>query len=355
MDQFPNFDYGQDSDDEIFQNQRQSYNQNYVQNQNMFLSAQESEIENEPYNVQQEFKSSDNFKRGKNQKAEIKTVIRTFCIIIMVFATTFIGKSVHAIVTNQKKEADVITVETSRMNAELSISFKANLSISRIVYAWNNGTNKIISGEGRTSIQIDNIDIPYGNATLTIIVFDHYETEHKYTKTYINTSSDQTKPEITVSAEQKSLIITATDASGIAYLSYYWEGNQANTTVYKPEDLPNKYQVEIPLEQATQTNLIITAIDGSNNQKTITQPITSTHKPTVTLSLDGNTLVINAKDDFGLQFISVTIDGVTQEAKLDGKEANANIGLESGSHTVTVRVTNTSGLAEEQSATVELQ
>ena len=86
-----------------------------------------------------------------------------------------------------------------------------------------------------------------------------------------------------------------------------------------------------------------------------TEKIKGANKPTFTVEADGTNIVINAKDDEGINKVSITIDGVTAEEEVDNlKELTATQAITPGEHTVTIKITNINGLSEEQSFTVRL-
>ena len=91
--------------------------------------------------------------------------------------------------------------------------------------------------------------------------------------------------------------------------------------------------------------------------ETRTETIKGANKPTFEITSEGNNLLINAKDEEGISKISITVDGVTTDTgntPINQKEVTARQELTSGSHTITVIVTNMSGLTEEQSFTAVL-
>ena len=318
---------------------------------NIFLGGEET-TDRIAENLVEENVNAKDYKRGKNQRAEIKSIIKIYCLIIIVFAITLIGKSAYAMITNKTKQYDSVTVHALQMNAEVTLTFNATNPISKVVYSWDDNGSSYVSGDGRNNFK-KTVQIPYGNPVLTIRVYDCYESEHVYTKTYINTNADQTKPKIEVSAEPKAIQITATDDYGIRAIMYNWKGKDP---VYIQSNEDEKtFSTTVEINETISDTLTITAIDTNNNQTTIEQPVEASRKPVITFSKDGKKLTINAKDEVGITNIKVIIDDKIADQPIQNlKELSSTIELTSGSHIVEVTVTNLNGLMTNVKGSVEV-
>ena len=186
-------------------------------------------------------------------------------------------------------------------------------------------------------------------------VIDYYGNKTEYQKQYINEQNDASKPTIEISVSGNMLNITATDETEMSYLTYSWN-NGTPTRVDIDETATDKTVLKASIEVLKGENtLSIVAVDTEGNTATRTEKIKGANKPTFTVSADGTNLVINAKDDEGINKIEITVDGVTSEAAVDNlKEVQANLPITPGAHTITITVTNINGLAEEQSFTATL-
>ena len=318
---------------------------------NVFLGSEET-TDRIAENLVEENVNAKDYKRGKNQRAEIKSIIKIYCLIIIVFAVTLIGKSAYAIITNKTKQSDNVTVHALQMNAEVTLTFNATNPISKVVYSWDNNGSSYVSGDGRNNFK-KTIEIPYGNPVLTVRVYDCYESEHAYTKTYINTNADQTKPKIEVSAEPKMIKITATDDYGISAIMYNWKDKEP---VYIAADEgETTFTTTVEISEAVSDTLTITAIDINNNQTTIEQKVEASHKPVITFSMKDKSLIIKAKDDVGITNIKVVADDqVADQAVENLKELSTTIQLTSGEHYIKVTVTNANGLTTTEEGTLKV-
>ena len=309
---------------------------------NIFLGGEET-TDRIAENLVEENVNAKDYKRGKNQRAEIKSIIKVYCLIIIVFAITLIGKSAYAMITNKTKQYDSVTVHALQMNAEVTLTFNATNPISKVVYSWDNNGSSYVAGDGRNNFK-QTIQIPYGNPVLTIRVYDCYESEHTYTKTYINTNADQTKPKIEVSAEPKTIKITATDDYGIRAIMYNWKDKEP---IYIQSNEDEKtFTTTVEISDTISDTLTITAIDVNNNQMTINQPVEASRKPVITINPpQDKKLTINAKDEVGITNIRVVVDDRMADQPIQNlKELSSTIELTSGYHIVEVTVTNLNGL-----------
>lgn len=318
---------------------------------NIFLGGEET-TDRIAENLVEENVNAKDYKRGKNQRVEIKSIIKVYCLIIIVFAITLIGKSAYAMITNKTKQYDSVTVHALQMNAEVTLTFNATNPISKVVYSWDDNGSSYVAGDGRNNFK-QTIQIPYGNHVLTIRVYDCYESEHTYTKTYINTNADQTKPKIEVSAEPKTIKITATDDYGIRAIMYNWKDKEP---IYIQSNEDEKtFTTTVEISETINDTLTITAIDINNNQTTITQPVSASRKPVITFSKSGKNLTINAKDEVGITNIKVVVDDKVADQPIQNlKELSSTIELTSGNHIVEVTVTNLNGLITNVKGSVEI-
>ena len=319
---------------------------------NVFLGSEET-TDRIAENLVEENVNAKDYKRGKNQRAEIKSIIKIYCLIIIVFAITLIGKSTYAMIMNKAKQSDNVTVHALQMNAEVTLTFTATNPISKIVYSWDNNGSSYVSGDGRNNFK-KTIEIPYGNPVLTVRVYDCYETEHLYTKTYVNTNADQTKPKLEVSAAPKAVQITATDDYGISAIMYNWKGKEP---VYITADEgATSFTTTVEITETVSDTLTITAIDVNNNQTTIEQKIEASHKPVIAFSMKDKALTITAKDDVGITNIKVTVDDQIADQSVENyKELSTTINLSSGDHVIKVTVTNANGLVTTEEGTLKVK
>ena len=108
--------------------------------------------------------------------ADIKTVVRVFAIIMLIFGIFMIGTGSYAIYKDNeaKNEATTKPVITETLNEDstaIKLSVTHDKAIDRIEYSWNNGEVQTITGNGRRNIEID-IEIPGGTNILNVKAID---------------------------------------------------------------------------------------------------------------------------------------------------------------------------------------
>lgn len=294
--------------------------------------------------------------KSSNNKIAVASAVRLFAILILIFGIILIGDSVYGIVSSAPKEKDNPSVSTESIGAEAIIRIVTQKPLKQMTYRWGDGEETVVEGNGTVELEVT-IDIPTGNNILNIKVTDYYGNETEYQKQYINQRTDNTKPTIEISSVGSKLNIRATDNTEMSYIAYKWN-EEEETRVDIDENAQDKKTLETRIEvKKGQNTLTIIAVDKDGNRETRTETIKGANKPTFEITSEGNNLLINAKDEEGISKISITVDGVTTDTgntPINQKEVTARQELTSGSHTITVIVTNMSGLTEEQSFTAVL-
>lgn len=294
--------------------------------------------------------------KNSNNKIAVASAVRLFAILIMIFGIILIGDSVYGIISSTPKETDNPQVSTESIGSEAIIRIVTQRPIKQMTYRWGDGEETVVEGNGTVELEVT-ISIPTGNNILNIKVTDYYGNETEYQKQYINERTDNTKPTIEISNVGSRLNVTATDDTEMSYIAYRWN-EEEETRVDIDENAQDKKILETRIEvMKGQNTLTIIAVDKDGNRETRTETIKGANKPTFTVTSEGNSLLINAQDEEGISKISITVDGVTTDtgdSPINEKEVTARQELTSGSHTITVIVTNMSGLTEEQSFTAVL-
>lgn len=296
-----------------------------------------------------------NYGRPSN-KANIKSIVRVFSILIILFGLVLIGDATYGMISSKPTMKDSIKVSANPIGSEVTIKVVGNMPLKSLTYKWGQGEETTIQGNGTVELETT-VKIPTGNNILNMAVVDYYGNKTEYQKQYINEQNDASKPTIEISVSGNMLNIIATDDTEMSYITYSWN-NETPTRVDMEVDAETKIEIRTSIEVLKGENtLSIVAVDADGNTTARTEKIKGANKPTFTVSADGTNLVINAKDEEGISKIEITLDGVTTdtgEEPLNLKELTATQSITPGEHTVTIVVTNISGLKEEQSFTVTL-
>ena len=290
-------------------------------------------------------------------KANISTIVKVFCIILIIFGLALIGESVYGIINSKPKYKDTPNVTTTADGMEATIKVTTEKPVKQISYKWGSGDETIIQGDGTIEIE-KTIEIPDGNNILNITVIDFYGNKTDYQKQYINERNDKSKPTIEITVSGNTLNIIASDETELSYMTYGWNEEEATRINVEP-DSEDKTHLQANVEvRKGQNTLTIVAVDKEGNKETKTQSIKGANRPTFTIDTNGNTLIIHAKDEEGIAKITIMVDGVTTDTgdePINQKEITAQQEITTpGNHTITITVTNISGLKEEQSFTATL-
>lgn len=286
-------------------------------------------------------------------KADIVKVGKVFSIMLILFGIVLVSRSVYAIANSKPKKQDNIQLSTEKMGREVTISITSNLPIKEFSYKWNTGEATKITGDGTVKMS-KVVEIPNGNNILNIEIIDYYGNSSTYMKQYIYESQDSGKPTIELSKSGTKLLVTATDDTKMAYLTYSWNDEEATRIDVSDNDLTISTELDVPKGE---NKLTIVAVDAEQNRQVREETIVGADKPTFTISTDGANIIITAKDDIGIDKITATVDGQTissGENIKNQKEIVAKIPTTSGNHNITVTVTNTSGLEETKSISVSI-
>ena len=324
---------------------------------NQILSMQQSQMSGQKLPKQKKPKKEKQINYGRpSDKANIVSIVRIFCVLIILFGLVLVGDATYGIMNSRPKLRDNVNVTANAIGSNVTINAVGSMPIQSLTYRWNQGEETVVQGNGTVELEAV-VQIPTGNNILNMSVIDYYGNKSEFQKQYINEQDDSSKPTIEISVSGNMLNITATDETEMSYLTYSWN-NGTPTRVDMDTTLTDKTVLRTSVEvQKGENTLSIVAVDIDGNTNTRTEKIKGANKPTFTVTADGTNLVIKAQDEDGISKVEITVDGITSDTgdePLNLKELTATQAITPGEHTVTITVTNINGLSEEQSFTVTL-
>lgn len=324
---------------------------------NQILSMQQSQMSGQKLPKQKKPKKEKQINYGRpSDKANIVSIVRVFCVLIILFGLVLVGDATYGIMNSRPKLRDNVNVTANAIGTNVTINAVGSMPIQSLTYRWNQGEETVVQGNGTVELEAV-VQIPTGNNILNMSVIDYYGNKSEFQKQYINEQDDSSKPTIEISVSGNMLNITATDETEMSYLTYSWN-NGTPTRVDMDTTLTDKTVLRTSVEvQKGENTLSIVAVDIDGNTNTRTEKIKGANKPTFTVTADGTNLVIKAQDEDGISKVEITVDGITSDTgdePLNLKELTATQAITPGEHTVTITVTNINGLSEEQSFTVTL-
>ena len=212
-----------------------------------------------------------NVSDGANKKSKI--AIKIFAFILIVLA---IGIGAYALITinknNEQKakqiaeQKQIVISVTQQDETKIDIKVESINQIEKVAYSWNEdiATEKVIQGEGRTSIEEKDIEIPKGKNTLRVSVEDVRSVKENIVKEFTNENGkDITKPEISIEVKNGNIEITAVDDTQMATLQYNWDGEETKTTNLE-KNSQNKKEIKVNITPKEGKALLkVTAIDAA--------------------------------------------------------------------------------------------
>lgn len=318
---------------------------------------------NNSYNNGKNKKEKKNNNGGKTPLSD--RIVKVFAFLMIIFAIALITSGVMSILKNkddsdaQKNNSTDSQNIKAEINAELDpitgkviINIDSPITISKMIYSWDKDHDNVVSGEKQSNIS-EEIVAPYGEHILHIQVID--EQNNKTLKDFpINsaTGTDTTQPEITLAiTEDKKLLVSVTDDTSIAYVTYTW--NEGETVTMTPEDENLKeYEFTLDIPKGKNT-IVVVAVDGSDisNAKTTSKVLEGVTKPEINygfLDSAGAVLQIMCSHEIGIKNIYYTFNGQAYEwnAPEDGEaQKELSFTQESivGHNSMTITVTSVDG------------
>lgn len=331
-----------------FQNKHGSLNNIYQNNQlNNYYYANNNNYTNYDYEKREP-------KKRKIYNSNLRSIIISFCVFLILFGSSLIGSGVVGVVNNRPKKEDVPIVKMDKMGNRVTVTISTEKPIQSANYSWGSSTPISIDTNGTINVKTT-IKIIEGNNILRINVTDYYGNVTHYQSQFVRTSEDSVEPIITVSSDGEKINIVATDDQKMAFLTYKW-GNEEEIRVEADESNPKSISAQVAV-RAGENTLVINAEDAEGNRaEPKTYDVKAAHNPTFTLSYEDSKLIVSAKDDIGLKTIIVVVDGNTSQKDVENNktEDTLSIPVSSGQHNVEITITNVNGFDTKQEGNIQV-
>lgn len=250
-------------------------------------------------------------KKKRSGPADIKTVVKVFAIVMIIFGVFMIGTGSYAIYKdNESKNSEVTKptiTETQKDEKTVLVSVAHDKAIDRIEYKWNDGEVQTVTGNGRRNIEIE-VEIPGGTNTLTVRAVDINGQE-------ISTDIDYTAEDIiNLAVSGSKLKITAENETEISYMTYRWDEEEEqridiNSTTVDQE-------IDIPMGEH---NLTVILVDVNNETITKEQKVKGVTKPVIEIGADETreNYLVTITDETGLDRVEVTLRGESRTVTVE--------------------------------------
>ena len=281
--------------------------------------------------------------KKKGGPADIKTIVRVFAIVMIIFGMCMIGTGSYAIYKDSESKTEItkpVITESLKDDTTVLLTVTHDKAIDKIEYRWNDGEVQTITGNGRKYIEQE-IEIPGGTNTLNVTAIDVDGQEIYTDKEYT------TEEVINLSVSGNKLKIQAENETEISYMTYRWDEEEEqridiNSTTVDQE-------IDIPMGEH---DLTVILVDVNNETITKEQKVKGVTKPTITVELDETkeNYIITITDDTGLEKVDFLIRGEEKTVTVeDGKtELKYKLGLKEGNDNVLeITAYNVDGIASD--------
>ncbi|MBR2744709.1 MAG: hypothetical protein IKE01_05400 [Clostridia bacterium] len=275
---------------------------------------------------------------------------KNLCIFLIIFAIALICSGGYRLYVNINKEADIAKpVIVGHINGnKTTFNIKSNIGLQKIIYAWNNGEDCVITsaGEHEKNIEIDN-RIGVNELKLKIIDSDNNTITYDNIKIVYDEDSsmlinddnqqnqtisleealknDKTPPVISLSAETATVVVDAIDDLKMSYILYSWNGGEETKVTGLSED---ERTLTAKIDALKGYNKIkIKAYDLAGNVKEIEKEVHGTGGPKIAVTREDDQIVVNVTSEYGITKIEYdfneevktidNIEGNTYELRLD--------------------------------------
>ena len=282
-----------------------------------------------------------------NGPVAVKSVIKFFAIVIIIFGIILIGEGTYSmykgIVANSGN--NIPTVYMNRVNDTVVIKAENNIEIAKLIYSWNKGEETVLLPNNKAVEEV--VLLPNENSILNVTIVDIKGKETKFMQQWNIEGIDIKKPEMEIAADDSSRKITiiARDETQIDYLIYKWN-NEAETRVNGTER--NKLEIQKTIDMKLGENkLTVTAVDKNGNTNTLEKTIIISSKPTIAVKQSNSKIHIVINDEVSIKTVSININGQVYAGEYEAKkQLKLNVPLKQGNNTVSITVTNESGLEQ---------
>ena len=255
-------------------------------------------------------------------------IVRVFAVLLAVFAICLFGVAGYSILNN-KGEEDPSKIAQSVKKPEITadavgtnvvITVEHDKALEKIVYNWDSGKEYTVSCENQTEFTTE-ISLLAGNHYLTVQAIDVDGVEGTCEKSFNSEIGEDKEPPVIEGGDRDNITgnkinFTVTDETEMSYVTYRWNDEEEVTVEADPMN-PKviSFEVEIPKGK---NDLIVTAVDKSNNTSSFPQAYTGITNPdiTLTVSAEKDEVSVRVFHENGIQEILLEVNGQSQKVQL---------------------------------------
>ena len=284
--------------------------------------------------------------KGNGPKA-IKSIVKFFAIVIIVFGIILIGKGSYAIYKNIEINSgdNIPVVYMDRVNNTVVIKAEDNIEISKLIYSWNKGEETILLPNSKKVEEV--VLLPNENSVLNVTIVDTKGKETKFMQEWNIEGTDIRKPEIEITTDEdiRKITIIARDETEINYLIYKWnEEEEIKINATENDKLKIQETIDMILGE---NKLTVKAVDKNGNTETLEKTIIISSKPVIAIKQSNGKLAVTINDEVGIKKVTLNINGQTYGGNYSGKkQLKLNVPLKKGNNTISITAINESDLEQ---------
>ena len=246
-------------------------------------------------------------------------VVRVFAICLAVFAVCLLAIGGVTLLKNKKEEpatpvaqATKAQISVEQLETTLKIKVVHDKAIEKIIYKWDNEKENTINCNGQTEIEKE-ISLLSGSHALTIKVIDvNGEESLPFEQSFESSiGEDKEKPTIETELNVNKLIVKVEDDTALDFVTYRW--NNDEEIVVQAEEGQKSLEFEIEILKG-KNDLMIVAVDKSNNSESKSASYTGVTKPEVYLevSAEKDSVYVKITHDTGIKEVMLELNGQSQ-------------------------------------------
>ena len=282
-----------------------------------------------------------------NGPIAIKSIVKFFAIVIIVFGIILIGKGSYAIYKNIEINSgdNIPVVYMNRVNNTVVIKAEDNIEISKLIYSWNKGEETILLPNSKKVEEV--VLLPNENSVLNVTIVDTKGKETKFMQKWNIEGTDIRKPEIEITTDEdiRKITIIARDETEINYLIYKWnEEEEIKINATENDKLKIQETIDMILGE---NKLTVKAVDKNGNTETLEKTIIISSKPVIAIKQSNGKLAVTINDEVGIKKVTLNINGQTYGGNYSGKkQLKLNVPLKKGNNTISITAINESDLEQ---------
>ena len=283
----------------------------------------------------------------RNGPKAIKSIVKFFAIVIIVFGIILIGKGSYAIYKNIEINSgdNIPVVYMNRVNNTVVIKAEDNIEISKLIYSWNKGEETILLPNSKKVEEV--VLLPNENSVLNVTIVDTKGKETKFMQEWNIEGTDIRKPEIEITTDEdiRKITIIARDETEINYLIYKWnEEEEIKINATENDKLKIQETIDMILGE---NKLTVKAVDKNGNTETLEKTIIISSKPVIAIKQSNGKLAVTINDEVGIKKVTLNINGQTYGGNYSGKkQLKLNVTLKKGNNTISITAINESDLEQ---------